>query len=191
MNAAKNAEEGQWRDVLAKVKGRGGVVPENCVGSILDPRVQPGYAYYNIRQYRMRRAHEAGLVSALPIGVRQATGHTSDSRSLLHATQLPRQSTTRIAVLPRARPRTHGTLGQAYFQSGDNKNSMRVMNDVINISSNAGRFQRANDVAERSMPAARAGFQIARRECTSSCSGVRTDYWETSCRFDGRRQHGR
>ena len=135
MNAAQEAQKkGKWRDVLAKVREADAVSFPKTAWDQYWIHEFSGYAYYNIGQYPdAAREWEASLVS--PCQSESGKPQVYKRLANLYFTQRNYPKAIEYANRGLAGGRDLElmvTLGQAYFQAGDNKNSMRVMNDVIN-----------------------------------------------------------
>jgi tetratricopeptide (TPR) repeat protein len=134
MDAAKNAQKARkWREVLAGVRDAEAVSFTKTAWDLYWIHEYSGYAYYNLGQHAdAARAWEASVASPCQPEADKAQVYKRLANLYFQLSNYPKTIDYANRGLANSRdPELMVTLGQAYFQSGDNKNSLRVMKDVI------------------------------------------------------------
>ena len=134
MAAAQDAQKAKkWQEVLTKTREAEGVQFSKTAWDLHWMHEFRGYAYSQLGQYpEATREYEAGLTSPC-LSEGQRVGRYKTLVTLFYAMRnYPKVIDYSNRALKAGRDaELQVTLGQAYYLTNDNKNALRIMNDVM------------------------------------------------------------
>jgi tetratricopeptide (TPR) repeat protein len=184
MAAANDAMKARrWQEVLNKVreaKGVTGYMP-SATDDFFMHEFQ-GFAYSQLKQYpEAARELEAGLNSPC-----MAASKKGERYKALTAIYAAMRNNAKVIEYGNLAARTGGGgdssiyVAQAYYQSGDNKNAIRVMNETISATESRGQTPKENWLLQLQAACAKVGDNtcVSRQFEKLVIHYPKTDYWK-------------